>query len=170
MCVRYIPHAWCLPAGWFIEKSCKSGQNLFIGHILGVNRILRVYDKPIYRDRLKCEIFSCPCLASRKKFHQTTYQDFSRSLYNLSRVKWNKTASKPEFRNWTCVLSNGWCVRVPSPLSFRHWETKKPRALVGTSGNFLVYLSHNYIGQIQPQHCHVIYMEEGVSRRDPIDS
>ena len=27
------------------------------------------------------EICSCPCLASRNKFHQTTYKDFSRSLY-----------------------------------------------------------------------------------------
>ena len=27
------------------------------------------------------QICSCPCLASRNKFHQTTYQDFSRSPY-----------------------------------------------------------------------------------------
>ena len=28
------------------------------------------------------EICSCPCLANRNKYHQTTYQDFSRSRYS----------------------------------------------------------------------------------------
>ena len=41
------------------------------------------------------EICSCPWLASRNKFHQTTYQDFSQSLYNWPRLYERKRRINP---------------------------------------------------------------------------